>query len=323
MSDDEATENVANNRLEGKVALITGSGRGIGRCQALSMAREGARVIVNDIGVDDGVSRAQSIADEIRAAGGKAIASTDDISTQTGARSAVEAGVSSFGGLDILVNNAGLRAWGGVDELTEDDWDLVVDSHLKASFLTIKFAVPEFRKRGGGLIVNTGSESGMGMPFNAAYAAAKEGVAGLTRTVARELGHEHIRCNMILPRATVGTGGGQFGGSSYADYLPVLDALGRYWLGNRGHTLRLNAPSQPEHVAEFVTWLCTEAALQANGVSFFVGGDEIGLVSEPDVVRSIVRPGAWSTSEIDRFGRELLADQTDRFLVDVPARRSE
>jgi 3-oxoacyl-[acyl-carrier protein] reductase len=321
MSGDAAAERLAGNRLEGKIALITGSGRGIGRSQALCMAREGASIVVNDIGVDDGVSRAQTVADEVRAAGGQAVASTHDISTLAGARSAVDAGVSAFGGLDILVNNAGLRAWGGVDELTEEDWDLVVDSHLKASFLTIKFAVPAFRKRGGGLIINTGSESGMGMPFNAAYAAAKEGVAGLTRTVARELGHELIRCNMILPRATVGTGGGQFGGSSYADYLPVLDALGRYWLGNRGHTLRLNAPSHPEHVAEFVTWLCTEAALRANGVAFFVGGDEVGLVSEPDVTRSIVRPGGWSIAEVDRFGRELIADQTDRFLVEVPARR--
>jgi NAD(P)-dependent dehydrogenase (short-subunit alcohol dehydrogenase family) len=282
------------------------------------MSREGASIVVNDIGVDDGVFRAEAVVAEIREAGGQAVASRHDISTPEGARAAIAAGAEAFGGVDILVNNAGLRADGGVDEITEDEWNIVVNSHLKASFLTIKFAVPEFRKRGRGLIINTGSEAGLGMPFNAAYAAAKEGIAGLTRTVARELGHEKIRCNMILPRATVGTGGGKWGGGKYTQRLPILEALGRYWLGNRGHTLKLNAPSMPDHVAEFVTWLCTDAALDVNGVTFFVGGEEIGIVSEPEVVRSIVRPGKWSIDEMDAFGRDLITGQFDRFLINVP-----
>jgi 3-oxoacyl-[acyl-carrier protein] reductase len=307
-------------RLRGRVALITGSGQGIGRCEALFMAREGAHVIVNDIGDDDGVSRAERVVAEIRDAGGQASASLDDISTLSGAQSAVAAAVERYGGLDILVNNAGLRAAGHVDELSEADWTRVIDSHLKATFATTKFAVPVFRARGAGLIINTGSEAGMGMPFNAAYAAAKEGIAGFSRTIARELGYEHIRCNMILPRATIGTGGGQWGRGKYTQHLPVLAALGRYWLGNRGHTLQLNTPSRPEQVAEFVTWLCTDAAGQINGTTFFVSGEEIGLVSEPEVFRSILRPGDWTADIVDTISRSLTFDLSNRFLVDIAGR---
>jgi 3-oxoacyl-[acyl-carrier protein] reductase len=317
MNGDQLTPN--SRQMDGRVALVTGSGRGIGRCEALFLAREGACVVVNDIGFDGNVGRAESVVEEIRQSGGKAVASVDDISTLAGAKAAVAKAVSEFGGLDILINNAGLRAWGRVEELTEEDWDLVIDSHLKASFFTIKSAVPEFRKRGGGLIINTGSESGLGMPFNAAYAAAKEGVAGLTRTVARELGHQGIRCNMILPRATIGTGGGQFGGSQYADFQPVLTALGKYWLGNRGNTLRLNDPCRPEHVAEFVTWLCTAAADKITGYTFFAGGEEVGIFSEPDLTRSVVHLGEWTRDEVDAFSRRLTVDLTNRFLFDLPA----
>lgn len=199
-------------RLAGKAAIITGSGRGIGRCEALLMAQQGAKVVVSDIGTDtDGASTAGKVAEEIRAAGGEAIAVTDNIATLEGARRSVEAALQAYGRLDILVNNAGLRAGNPVDRLTEEQWNLVVDSHLKASFAMTKFAVPVFKRQGGGVIVNTGSEAGLGMIFNSAYAAAKEGIAGLTRSVAREQGRFGIRCNMIRPRATVNTGGGAWG----------------------------------------------------------------------------------------------------------------
>jgi NAD(P)-dependent dehydrogenase (short-subunit alcohol dehydrogenase family) len=305
-------------RLKGKVAIITGSGRGIGRSEALIMAREGAKIVVNDIGVDDGVARAEAVAAEIRANGGEAIASQHDISTANGARDLIAAGVEAFGGLDILVNNAGLRAAGRIEDITEEEFDAVVGSHLKASWLTIKFAVPEFRKRGGGHIINTGSESGFGMPFNGAYAAAKEGIAGLTRTVARELGSERIRCNTILPRASIGTGGGKWSSEEHSKRLSIIEALGPYWLGNRGLTLKLGDVFDPVHVGEFVTWLATDAAIAVNGAAFYVGGDEIGLVSEPDVVSSIVRPGGWSVEEFERYGGQLIAQETDRFLIDLP-----
>ncbi len=195
--------------LEGKVAVVTGAGHGIGRFEALALAELGARVVIADFGVDaQGSNLAALVADEVVAAGGAAATSTADLSQATGARSTIEAAVEQFGGIDILVNNAGMRGGNPVDRLSDDQWDQVISSHLTASFLTIRHAVPYMRRRGGGVIINTGSEAGLGMPFNAAYAAAKEGIAGLTRSVAREQGRFNIRCNLIRPRATGGSVGG-------------------------------------------------------------------------------------------------------------------
>ncbi len=143
-------------RLAGKVAIITGSGRGIGRCEALLMAQQGAQVVVSDIGTDgEGASTAGKVAAEIRAAGGEAVSVTDSVATIAGAQRTVEQALQSYGRLDILVNNAGLRAGNPIDKLTEEQWGLVLDSHLKASFAMIKFAVPVFKRQGGGVIVNT------------------------------------------------------------------------------------------------------------------------------------------------------------------------
>src|SRR5262249_1381039 len=199
-------------RLAGRVAVITGSGRGIGRCEALLMARQGAQIVVGDIGTDEkGTRTAEEVDGEIKAVGGDAVAVTENVATLEGAGSTVEAALQSYGRLDILVNNAGLRAGNPIDKLTEEQWNLVVDSHLKASFAMIKSAVPVFKRQGGGVIVNTGSEAGLGMIFNSAYAAAKEGIAGVTRSGAREEGRVGICWNMIRPRGTVKSGGGGWG----------------------------------------------------------------------------------------------------------------
>jgi NAD(P)-dependent dehydrogenase (short-subunit alcohol dehydrogenase family) len=311
-------------RLAGKVVIITGSGRGIGRCEALLMAQQGAKVVVSDIGTDsEGASTAEKVAAEIRAAGGEAVSLTDSVSTMEGARRTVEQAVQSYSRLDILVNNAGLRAGNPIDKLTEEQWDLIADSHLKASFAMIKFAVPVFKRQGGGIIVNTGSEAGLGMIFNSAYAAAKEGIAGLTRSVAREQGRFGIRCNMIRPRATVNTGGGAWGQEVFAKWLPMARALGRYWIGDRGLS-GFKSPAHPEQVAELVVWLCTDAAANVNGRSFYVAGEEVGLWSEPELIRSLARPGGWDLDSLDSFAREAMtADLTNPFLIEDPLKGNE
>ncbi len=311
-------------RLAGKVAIITGSGRGIGRCEALLMAQQGAKVVVSDIGTDsEGASTAGKVAAEIRAAGGEAVPLTDSVSTMEGARRTVEQAVQSYGRLDILVNNAGLRAGNPIDKLTEEQWDLIADSHLKASFAMIKFAVPVFKRQGGGIIVNTGSEAGLGMIFNSAYAAAKEGIAGLTRSVAREQGRFGIRCNMIRPRANVNTGGGAWGREVFAKWTPMVKALGRYWIGDRGMS-GLNRAAHPEQVAELVVWLCTDAAANVNGRSFYVAGEEVGLWSEPELIRSLARPGGWDLDSLDAFARDAMtADLTNPFLIEDPLKGDE
>jgi 3-oxoacyl-[acyl-carrier protein] reductase len=300
-------------RLVGKVAIVSGGGRGIGRCEAMLLAQQGAKVVVNDIGKDpDSTRRANNVADEINAAGGEAVASTDSISTLEGAHRTIETAVKIFGGLDILVNNAGLRAPTAIDELTEEQWNLVLDSHLKGTFALIKFAVPHFKSQRSGIIINTGSESGLGHPFNSAYGAAKEGIAGLTRSLARELGRFGIRCNMIRPRAA--TPGGPEFMEMYQKWMPMAQALGRYWLGERAHVR--TGEMKPERVAELVVWLCTDVAVNVNGRGFYVAGEEVGLWSEPELVRCLTRPDGWDLDSLDEFGsNSLIFDLTNKFLV--------
>jgi len=311
--------NSAKQRLLGKRAIVTGAGRGIGRCEALLCAGQGAKVVVSDIGTDrEGASTALRVADEITAAGGEAIHTTDSVATLEGAQRTVEAAVQSFGGLDILVNNAGLRAGNPIDKLSEQQWHSVLDSHLKATFAMIKFAVPVFKRQGGGVIVNTGSEAGLGMIFNSAYAAAKEGIAGLTRSVAREQGRFGIRCNMIRPRATVNTGGGEWGAQVFRKWAPMVKAMGRYWMGDRGLS-GFKTPAHPEQVAELVVWLCTDAAANINGRAFYVAGEEVGLWSEPELIRSLARPGGWDLDALDDFARDAMTgDLTNPFQIPNP-----
>jgi 3-oxoacyl-[acyl-carrier protein] reductase len=307
-------------RLVGKVAIVSGSGRGIGRCEAMLLARQGAKVVVNDIGKDpDGKRRADKVAEEIRAEGGEAVVSTDSISTLEGANRTVQTAVKTFGRLDILVNNAGLRAPTAIDEITEEQWDLVVDSHLKGTYALIKFAVPIFRNQRSGVIINTGSESGLGHPFNSAYGAAKEGIAGLTRSLARELGRFGIRCNMIRPRAA--TPGGPEFMEMYEKWMPIARALGPYWLGERGHVR--TGEMNPERVAALVVWLCTDAAVNVNGRGFYVAGEEVGLWSEPELVRCMTRPGGWNLDTLDEFGPDsLIIGLTNKFLIKDPEGKS-
>jgi len=310
-----------NKRLAGKVAIVSGSGRGIGRCEAMLLAKQGAKVVVNDIGKNpDGSRRAERVVEEIQETGGEAVGSNDNIATLDGAHRTVETAVKTFGGLDILVNNAGLRAAYPVEEITEEQWNLVLDSHLKGTFALIKFAVPIFRSQRSGVIINTGSESGLGHPFNSAYAAAKEGIAGLTRSLARELGRFGIRCNMIRPRAA--TPGGPEFMEMYQKWMPAAQSLGRYWLGERGNVL--SGELKPERVAALVVWLCTDAAKEVNGQGFYVAGDDVGLWSEPQLVRCLSRPGGWDLDSLDQYGTQnLIFDLTNRFLMKEPKTRDE
>jgi 3-oxoacyl-[acyl-carrier protein] reductase len=307
-------------KLQGKVAVVTGSGRGIGRCEAMALAREGAMIVVSDFGKDElGRDLAVLVTEEILAAGGKAIAVTENLMTAEGAKRTIEAAKNTFGGLDIIVNNAGLRGGNPVHKLTEEQWDTVLGSHLKASFLMIKYGVPLMRERGGGVIINTGSEAGLGMVFNSAYASAKEGLAGLTRCVAREQARFNIRCNLIRPRATAGnTGGGDWFAKNLAGiWRPFVQSLGRFWIGERGHA-GWDRPAPPDSIAAFVTWLCTPAAENINGQDFFVGGDEVALLTPPQFVSTLYHEGGWTVEMLDRMAPNMTAGLVDSFRVPNP-----
>jgi 3-oxoacyl-[acyl-carrier protein] reductase len=288
-------------RLTGKVAIVTGGGQGIGRAEATLMARQGAKVVVSDIGIDDGLLRAERVAAEISAEGGEAIAATENLGTFDGARRVVESAVEHFGRLHIVVNNAGLRAPNAIQDITEADYEKVLDSHLRATFGMIRHAAPIFIEQRAGIIVNTSSESGLGHPYNTAYAAAKEGITGLTRSVARELGAYGVRCNQIRPRAE-GTQSPEFM-AAFLRYQPQRDALGRFGLGSHGDVHR---PSLPEHVAALAVWLCTDAAAAMNGRDFFVMGDEVGLWSEPELIRNNILPSGWTLDLLDKYAPDAL-----------------
>lgn len=194
--------------LEGKVAIVTGSGGGIGRAEALLFAREGARVVVNDVGSGrDGAGQSTQMADEvvreIVSAGGSAIANYDSVSTLAGAERIVQTAVERFGQLDILVNNAGILRDKTLLKMDESMWDSVVSVHLKGTFLCTQAAAKQMISQGsGGRIVNTTSLSGMLGNFGQAnYSAAKAGVYGFTRTASIELQKHRITVNAVAPIA--------------------------------------------------------------------------------------------------------------------------
>ena len=211
-------------RLDGRVAIVTGAGGGIGREHALLLGREGAAVVVDDLGSRTG-SDAAAVAAEIRAAGGTA-AATNASATWDGAAEIVQTALDEFGGVDILVNNATAGRNDDLWRYSEAEWDLTMAVNLKGYYALMRESIPHMARRGGGAIVNTSSASGFGHPSHGAYAAAKEGLIGLTRTAAMELGRFGIRCNAIRPLAiTVQV---QEYNAHSAPWRPLMDAtMGR------------------------------------------------------------------------------------------------
>ncbi|MCC6381235.1 MAG: SDR family NAD(P)-dependent oxidoreductase [Dehalococcoidia bacterium] len=290
-------------RLEGKVAIVTGAGRGIGRGEALLLAQEGCRVVVNDLGGSAaGEGTDQSPADEVVAAikkmGGDAAANYDNVADMEGGERMVKLALDTFGRLDILVNNAGILRDRMVFNMTEAEWDAVIAVHLKGHFTVTRPAAMVFRQQRSGRVVNTSSESGLGNMGQANYSAAKEGIVGLTRTLALDLGRYGVTANAIRPRA----------GTRLTVTPELRAAMERARATARAggqESAAQGAVSQieelaPELVAPLVVYLCTDAAAGVNGRDFIVGGNEISLVSLPEKAKSIFREGGWTLDTLDR-----------------------
>jgi NAD(P)-dependent dehydrogenase (short-subunit alcohol dehydrogenase family) len=221
-------------RFDGRVAVVTGAGRGIGRAYALLLAARGASVVVNDLGGSiegggaDGGPAADVVA-EIEAAGGSAVADAGDVSTPSGGAGLVQAAIDAFGRIDVVVNNAGIMRWAGFPGLDAADLDAHLAVHLGGTFHTMKAAWPHLAEQGYGRIVNTTSTGVLGLPANTAYAAAKGGVVGLTRSAAvtgRKLG---ITANLIAPAAST-----RMGGEGGPDMPPELVAPMVAYLAHEG-----------------------------------------------------------------------------------------
>lgn len=285
--------------LENKIAVVTGAGRGIGRSIALALAQQGAKVVVNDLGTaangtGSSATPADEVVHEIRSGGGIAVASYDSVATFDGGRRVIQPALDEYGRIDILVNNAGILRDRMVFNMAEEEWDAVIAVHLKGYFACTKHACMVMRQQRSGRIINMSSSAGLGNMGQANYSAAKEGVVGLTRTVARDMGRYGVTCNAIRPRA--------------ATRLSMSPELQQAWerlrkTGGVGEGLALDASFKPtEHspddVAPFVVFLASDEAANINGCVFFVHGGLIGLYPEPTPVRTIYKSGRWSLDEL-------------------------
>ena len=304
-------------RLKGKVAVVTGAGRNIGRAEAMLLAEQGARVVVNDLGGGPygteaaDASLAEAVAQEIRDAGGEAVGQCSNVATREGAEAAVQAALDTFGRIDILINNAGIVRPARIDRMTDQDWNLCIDVSLTASFHSCRLAARHMIAQRSGVIVNTGSPSGFGHWGMANYSAAKEGLLGLTRTIARELGEFGVRANLIRPVSHIT-------GTYTPEIQTTIDEVARL-----GIPLLWNKPmtaprmtALPEHVAALVVWLCTDAAAHISGRDFYIQGDEVAVLPEPEAIRTTINPGGWTLDAFDEpHNREyLFGDIRNRFI---------
>jgi NAD(P)-dependent dehydrogenase (short-subunit alcohol dehydrogenase family) len=224
-------------RFDDRVAVITGAGRGLGRAYALLLASRGAKVVVNDPGVsmkgsDADAGPAEEVVREIRAAGGEAVACTDSVATPQGGRAIIDAAIDSFGRIDILIHNAGIVRGASLKEMTQEDFDSVLDVHLRGAFHVVRPAFPIMCKAGYGRVVLTSSIGGLYGSYNQAnYSAAKGGLMSLSNVVALEGAAEGVKCNAIVPAAVTRMAEGR-DTSAYPPMSPDLVAPAVAWLAH-------------------------------------------------------------------------------------------
>jgi len=292
--------------LEGKTAVVTGAGRGMGRAQALLLASLGVKVLVNDLPTDKG-NPAEDVVGEIVERGGEAVAFSHSVGSFEGGGRVVEAALDAFGGLDIVVNTAGTYSMGPLEDLSEEDWHRVLSVNLTGVYATIRRAIPVFREQGSGSIVNLSSDAGLGDYFSSVYCASKEGVVGLTRAVAREYGRWGVRCNAIRPRA-FDTGMADRG--SWERQRHFDTTYGMPMCGTHRYTPRMGTGDE---VAAVVAWLCTDGAAHVNGRVIHAGCGELGLWSESTVARSVYQPGGLDPAVVAEASRYVLDGLEDAY----------
>ena len=288
-------------RLLDKVAIVTGAGRGIGREVALWLAREGASVVVNDLGVAvDGTGESDAPADlvvkEIIAEGGKAVSSFDSVADFESASNIVKTAIDNFGGVDVLCHPAGILRARMIFNMTEEDWDAVLQVHLYGAFNMVRNVVPPMIKQNYGRIVLFSSGSGLGASGQGNYAAAKEGMVGFTRAISKELEPYNIMVNAVYP-----------GGSTrMTDTVPQsttdLRQQQREAVGLDVQRDRSQPPEEyrdPANNAPKVVYLCTEAADGITGQVIGTSGWALSLYSPRHVIKSIHKNGKWTLDELD------------------------
>jgi NAD(P)-dependent dehydrogenase (short-subunit alcohol dehydrogenase family) len=288
--------------LDGRVAIITGAGRGIGREHALLFAGEGAKVVVNDLGgamdgTGDDRTPAEQVVDEIRAMGGEAIANADNVADWDGGKAMVDAAIESFGDLHVLVNNAGILRDRVLVNMSEQEWDAVIQVHLKGHFVPTRHAAAHWREQAKAgktvkaSVINTSSTSGLlGNPGQSNYGAAKAGIGAFTIICAQELSRYGVRVNGIAPaartRLTESTPG-------LGEMVKPPDDPGRFDVWD------------PANVSPFVAYLATENC-PATGKVFYVQGGTVKLMTGWTMADGIEKGDRWSVAELEVEMKKLL-----------------
>jgi NAD(P)-dependent dehydrogenase (short-subunit alcohol dehydrogenase family) len=277
--------------LDGKVAIVTGAGRGLGRAHSLTLAAEGASVVVNDLG-----DEAEAVVAEIEAAGGSAVANHGSVSDWDAAQGMVAQAVETYGDLHIVVNNAGVLRDKMSFNMDESEWDLVLDVHLKGHFCLSRHAGAYWRDQSkagatvGRRLVNTASEAGLfGNAGQANYAAAKAGIVALTLVFGREYARFGVTANVICPRARTRMTE-QFDFFSEPEDAETFDRFA------------------PENVSAIVAWLATDAAADVSGQVFIVIGGDVHVVQPSTIKASIRKEGRWTIDELAAKSAEMFGD---------------
>ena len=284
--------------LDGKVAVVTGAGRGIGRAHARLLASEGARVVVNDLGTateggGTDTTPARAVVDEIVSAGGEAVANADNVATWAGAGALVQQAVDEFGRLDIVVNNAGILRDAMSFNITEAEWDSVIEVHLKGHLATCHHAVKHWRALGksgaevSGRIINTASESGLyGQAGQINYATAKAGIVSMTIVLAREMKKYGVTANVVCPRALTRMTETVAGAAEFM--------TGPEWA--------------PENISPLVVFLASDAAADVSGQVFVAFGTRVHLMEGFTLANTLDRSeGRWTAEELIARKDELFA----------------
>jgi len=281
--------------LDGRVAIVTGGGRGIGQSISKLFAKEGAKVIINDLGVaTDGTGvdtgPATDTAKEITAAGGVALANGGDIAEAATGEELVQTAIKEFGKLDVVVNVAGILRDRMIFNLSPEDWDAVIRVHLRGTYSTVRPASAYFREQrneqGHYRIINFSSGSGLhGAPGQPNYAAAKLGIVGLTYSLANALGRYGVTANAIAPGAS----------TRMTDSIPDERRS-----GNIGNSQERDPKMSPDNVAPMVAYLASEASDWASGRTWRCAGYAVGLYNNPEVISEVTSDGAWDLADLTK-----------------------